>query len=54
MGLAGGATADDAEVEYIRHITEKDIVTGKLSKLFGILISFFFFFWGGGHKAKKC
>ena len=28
MGLAGGATADDAEAEYIRSITEKDIVTG--------------------------
>ena len=30
MGLAGGATADDAEAEYIRSITEKDIVTGVL------------------------
>ena len=29
MGLAGGATADDAEVEYIRQITEKEVVTGK-------------------------
>ncbi len=28
MGLAGGATADDAEAEYIRAITEKEIVTG--------------------------
>lgn len=28
MGLAGGATADDAEAEYIRSITEKDVVTG--------------------------
>ena len=28
MGLAGGATADDAEAEYIRSITEKEIVTG--------------------------
>ena len=28
MGLAGGATADDGEAEFIRSITEKDIVTG--------------------------
>ena len=28
MGLAGGATADDGQAEYIRGITEKEIVTG--------------------------
>ncbi len=29
MGLAGGAAAEDAEAEYIRKVTETEVVTGK-------------------------
>ena len=63
MGLAGGATADDAEAEYIRSITEKDIVTGALpisTQLTSIcdeisscgLVNSFLFYLGGNLLAK--